>query len=199
LSPQRTVYCEICGREIPEASAFKIYVENIEMIVCPSCYLKYISGGSRNIGRSSVEGSDTIKKNQRISTESSVKHTTFTPMMPQRSGVKRAQQVNLKIVEKYEIDPNYPEIIRRAREQRNMSTKDLALRLGESENVIKRIEAGKLTPTIDLARKIENILGVKIIVMKTEEEVLTSSSSKLAKVSSDLTLGDVVTIRKKEK
>ncbi|MGC9010479.1 MAG: multiprotein bridging factor aMBF1 [Sulfolobales archaeon] len=199
MSPQKTVYCEICGREIPETSAFKIYVENIEMIVCPSCYFKYVSSGSRNISRSSVKGPDIVKKNQRISTESSAKHIMFTPMIPQRSGVKRTQQVNLKIVEKYEVDPNYPEIIRRAREQRNMSTKDLALRLGESENVIKRIEAGKLIPTIDLARKIENILGVKIIVMKTEEEALTSSSSKLAKVPSDLTFGDVVAIRKKEK
>jgi len=196
LSPQRTVFCEICGREIPEASAFKIYVENIEMIVCPTCYLKYVSGGAKDIGREGVKDVDTIKRNQRISTESSARHHTSTLVGFQRSSIKRTQKVNLKIVEKYEIDPNYPEIIRRAREQKNMSTKDLALKLGESENVIKRIETGKLTPTIELARKIENILGVKIIVMKTEEEAITPRE---VRISSDLTLGDVITVRKKEK
>ncbi|MGC9148953.1 MAG: multiprotein bridging factor aMBF1 [Sulfolobales archaeon] len=196
MSPQRTVFCEICGREIPEASAFKIYVENIEMIVCPTCYLKYVSGGAKDIGREGVKDVDTIKRNQRISTESSARHHTSTLVGFQRSSIKRTQKVNLKIVEKYEIDPNYPEIIRRAREQKNMSTKDLALKLGESENVIKRIETGKLTPTIELARKIENILGVKIIVMKTEEEAITPRE---VRISSDLTLGDVITVRKKEK
>jgi len=192
------VSCEICGKEIPEASAFRIYVENTELIVCPTCYFKYISSGGKASSKFGVKESVSLsKESYKTSAENVTKRNVSFPIssLSTKSVSRRSQQVNLRIVERYEIDPNYPEIIRRAREQKNMSTKDLALKLGESENVIKRIEAGKLVPPIDLAKKIESVLGIKIIIMRIEDELIDSSG----RISSELTLGDIITIRKREK
>ena len=198
MSPQKMVSCEICGKEIPEASAFRIYVENTELIVCPTCYFKYISSGGKASSKFGVKESVSLsKESYKTSAENVTKRNVSFPIssLSTKSVSRRSQQVNLRIVERYEIDPNYPEIIRRAREQKNMSTKDLALKLGESENVIKRIEAGKLVPPIDLAKKIESVLGIKIIIMRIEDELIDSSG----RISSELTLGDIITIRKREK
>jgi putative transcription factor len=77
-----------------------------------------------------------------------------------------------------------------------MTIKDLALRLRESENIIKRIAAGRLTPSIELARKIEEVLGVKIIVTRVEDidrEVRISKESS----EKDLMLGDLITVKRK--
>jgi ribosome-binding protein aMBF1 (putative translation factor) len=81
--------------------------------------------------------------------------------------------MSLKNVERYEIDPSYPEIIRKAREAKNMTIKDLALRLRESENIIKRIEAGRVE---DIDREVR---------------ISKESSEK------DLMLGDLITVKRK--
>jgi transcriptional regulator, XRE family len=46
----------------------------------------------------------------------------------------------------------------------------LASYLGEKVSVIKKIEAGKLKPTLDLAKKIEKLLKVNIIEEESVEE-----------------------------
>lgn len=198
MSKHRVVYCEICGREIPETSAFKIYVENTEMIVCPTCYFKYISGSTKDENRNKpmTLASTTFNKTRESS------HTRFEPgkssVVNVSSRTSHAPKgVSLKIVERYEIVSNYHEVIKKAREQKGLSTKDLAIKLGESENVVKRIESGRLIPSIELAKRIENVLGVKIIVVRVEEEKEIESRESRTESSRELTLGDVVAIKKK--
>ncbi|MEM4484936.1 MAG: multiprotein bridging factor aMBF1 [Sulfolobales archaeon] len=180
-SSKKAVYCEICGREISEHAVFKIYVEGSEFTVCPECYSKHIMGRSRN-------------SQQRAST-SSLQSSNISNIRRTTTSTPRRTSTSSKIIEKYEIDPMFPEIIRRAREKKGLTTKDLALKLRESENVIKRIESGRLTPTIELARRIEDILGVKILVPRVEEKEIPESTKK--DLREDLTLGDLATLKKK--
>lgn len=66
------------------------------------------------------------------------------------------------------IVENYGEIIRSARERMGWTRDVLAAMVGEKESTIRRIEAGQLEPTIDLARKLEKVLKVKLIEELTD-------------------------------
>jgi putative transcription factor len=99
-------------------------------------------------------------------------------------------------IERYEIVKDYSEKIRRAREAMGLSTRDLANMIKESENIVKRIESGRLVPPIDLARRIENVLKIQLVVPSVDQELEESKAPK--QVSADLTLGDIIQIRKRE-
>lgn len=84
------------------------------------------------------------------------------------------------------VDPGYPEIIKRAREKKGMKIDELARRINEKESVISHLETGQLSPTLGLARKLEEFLGVKLIV---EYEEKSYSGSRVD--HENVTIGDV--------
>ena len=88
---------------------------------------------------------------------------------------------------------DYAVIIKNARERLKMTQKDLADKLKVSENIIKRFEGGKLKPTIDQARALEKILGVKLV-----EEVPSGGEASSRVRLDELTLGDIVNIRERK-
>jgi putative transcription factor len=100
----------------------------------------------------------------------------------------------LGAVERYEVVDDYAERVRRARQRLGLTQKELAQRVKVSENVIKRIEAGTLVPTIDLARRLERVLGVKLLEPVVEEETEVGST-KRGREEFYLTLGDIAEIR----
>jgi putative transcription factor len=95
----------------------------------------------------------------------------------------------------WEIVDDYPKIIREARENHGMSTRELAQKLKVQENIVKRIESGKLKPTIQLAKDLERILSIKILVKIEESEDNTSRNAN----RNELTLGDIINIREGRK
>jgi putative transcription factor len=94
------------------------------------------------------------------------------------------------VSEKLELVDDFAERIRRAREALGWDQKTLALKLKVSENIVKRLESGKLRPPIDLAKKIEEILNIKILVPAVDEMV-----SSRGKVEKYVTFGEIVSIR----
>jgi len=109
---------------------------------------------------------------------------------------RRRSGVSLGAVERYEVVEDYAERVRTARQRLGMSQRELALKVRVSENVIKRIEAGTLVPTIDLARRLERVLGVKLLEPVVEEEYTsTTSRSRGRREEFYLTLGDIAEIR----
>ena len=58
---------------------------------------------------------------------------------------------------------NYAEIIKSKRESMGWSQKDFANRINEKESVIHKIETGNFEPQLSLAKKLEKILGIKLI------------------------------------
>ena len=90
------------------------------------------------------------------------------------------------------IVEDYPERIRNAREKMGLKQKDLAKKLNEKESLIHKIETKDFEPNINLARKLERFLKIRLI--EQHEEVHT----KEAKTKSDtLTIGDFVKIKKR--
>lgn len=132
-----------------------------------------------------VEGSDlsvcpscsdygTVKKNSAVTF--STQHSRSKTEMPEWSVVS-----------------NYASRIRSVRESKGMSQDDFSKLLNEKATVISKWEAGSLKPAVDTARKLERLLGIKLV----QEEVIENSTLSQAKKSDELTLGDFVKIRRR--
>ena len=84
---------------------------------------------------------------------------------------------------------DYGRRIREARERAGMTVEDLAKKLRVPEGYLRRVEEGELTPTDDLARRLERLLKITLFEEVEEDggEYPLSEGS-----SPGLTLGDVV-------
>ncbi len=98
-------------------------------------------------------------------------------------------------VEKEEVVvENYAEIIRGIREKLGLTQADFAKKLGERESLMRKIEDGKLIPTIQLAKKIEREFGVHLV-----EEIDATEFSVKSPEKEEVTLGDVVDLKVRKK
>lgn len=95
-----------------------------------------------------------------------------------------------------EIVEGYGRIIRGARERMKLPLSVVAERIKEQENYLNAIENGRLTPTMEVARKLEKELGVKL-VEKTQSAVGGPSGS-TPKTFTPPTLGDMIEAKKKK-
>ena len=57
----------------------------------------------------------------------------------------------------------YADIVKRKRESMGLTQKDFAGKINEKEATMHKIETGILAPPLALARKLEKVLGVKLI------------------------------------
>lgn len=93
------------------------------------------------------------------------------------------------------LKEDYGAVIKKAREKKGMKMEDFARVLNESESLMHRIESGKFEPADVLAHKIESVLRIKLFE-KSSSMILAGGRHGANK---DLTLGDVVVVKKKEK
>ncbi len=163
-------YCELCGALI-RGSAHRVTVEGVSMMVCGRCYSRLASRRAREQPRP-----------QR------------PPAPPRRVSrpAPRPKPRKDTLYDRYEVVEDYAERIRRARLRLGWSQAALAQRVGEGENVIKRIEAGRLVPPIELARRLEKVLKIRLLE-PVVEEVFPASTRGAEDYT--LTLGDIVRIR----
>ena len=92
-----------------------------------------------------------------------------------------------------EIVDDYGERIRKARMDRGLSQKDLAMQLKEKELLIKKIEKGDLIPEDNVRIRLERALSIRLIHVPDEAD----AKKKPGKVVP--TLGDVISIKKVQK
>ncbi len=164
MSRGQELYCEVCGSRIA-GRPYRAIVDGVEMILCASCYLKLVRSGRAQPVR---------ERPARVSS---------------RPRSKPRRKVSLEM---FDIAEDYADRIKEAREARGWSLKVLAQKLRISETMLRKIEQGKLKPSIDLAKRIEKILKIKILVpVEFEEEYEPPPPG-------SLTLGDVVVIRRDE-
>lgn len=82
---------------------------------------------------------------------------------------------------------NYAEIIKRKRESIGLTQKDFANKISEKEATIHKIETESLEPSLSLARKLEKILGIKLV----DGHLETHKHIKTKKIEG-FTLGDFI-------
>ena len=88
---------------------------------------------------------------------------------------------------------NYSSIVRNVREKLCLTQEDFAKKLNERLSVIRSIEQGKLIPALKMAKKLENILGIKLI-----EKLKEVPENLFFEKSGSATLGDLIKIKKKQ-
>ncbi len=165
--------CEICGREVPEYQCRTVMVEGVTLRVCPSCYNRLMRN-KKNV----VEIPRSKPRPRRV--EKKWSHTRISRRL---------------LEEEYEVVEDYAERIRRARQRMGWSQAVLAQKVREKENVIKRIEAGRLKPSIELARRLEKILGITLLEPIIDEE---TSYTERGGGEDYYTIGDFIRFRKKK-
>jgi putative transcription factor len=85
------------------------------------------------------------------------------------------------------VVPDYAARIRKAREKSGILPKDFAKQVAEKESVILHLEAGKMLPNLELARKLERALHITLI------ERIEAKEEKMPVTARDgMTLGDLI-------
>ncbi len=93
--------------------------------------------------------------------------------------------------EESQVVDGFGRIIRRAREMRGLTTKALAEKINEKESTLTRVEEEHMLPEDRLAKKLENELGITLIV-KVEVDASARTSGKPV----PMTLGDAALLKK---
>jgi putative transcription factor len=94
----------------------------------------------------------------------------------------------------WELVENYGGVVKGARERMNLKQEELAKKINEPESLVHRIESGHDRPNPDVARKLERALRVKLMAERDLSGIELTGGGK-----GEVTLGDVVVVRKKSK
>ncbi len=157
-------YCDICGAPI-EGQPYVIKLDNAVLHVCKRCAALYGAVPASQEPQRRVEP-------------------------PRRSPIQTPKRTQ---ADKYEVIEEYAEVIRRARESLGLSREALASYIGIKESVLRRIESGQLVPDVQLAKKLEKALGVKLLVPAQQGEAPGAPPPRR-----ELTLGDIAEVRDEE-
>lgn len=94
-----------------------------------------------------------------------------------------------------ELVENFAEVIRDKRMRRGLKQEELAKLINEPTSLIHRLENGSFEPSPTVVKKLQHALGVKLL-HKSEDVGLPPQKEK---DEGEVTLGDMVVIKKKEK
>ena len=169
--------CEMCGetvRGIPKL----VRVEGAELQVCSKCE-KY--GTEIQQKRAPAAGRPALRQ------PGSPAHA-IPPAQP--SSYRKRDLFDYMEVE---VVDDYAVRIRKARMEKGLSQKDLAMAMKEKEHLIKKIENGELMPEDAVRKKIEKVLEIRLIDTEIADEAKKTQSKMTP------TLGDLTVIRKAKK
>ncbi len=159
--------CELCGADVPHTK--NVAIESTVLAVCSSC----------------------AKFGDEVSAPV-VRRGSMPPVIAQRLEARKRRLTPRDVYAdagQEELTEDFPQRIRRAREERGWKQADLGAKINEKVSVISQLESGAISPGDALVRKIEHALGVKL------KEKVVPVAMKKAAPSGGLTLGDLIKIR----
>jgi len=162
--------CELCGRAAERG--YKVRIEGSTVNACEKC---------ASLG-------------EIVEEVSPKKRNAPTPIVQRHEAGGKREAVKVLDIE-FDIVEDYAEKVRNAREKMGLKQADLAKMINEPESSIQRIEGGKFEPEIDVARKLEKNLGVRLVEKSAEPEDVKNTGEGLK----ELTLGDLIVLREKKK
>ncbi len=87
---------------------------------------------------------------------------------------------------------DFGERLKRKREGLGLNQPDFAKKIAEKESILHKLETGAIRPTLDRARQLEKMLGLKLVEELREEQVSQQKSKDV------MTLGDFVKIKERK-
>ncbi|MFX0026168.1 MAG: multiprotein bridging factor aMBF1 [Candidatus Hermodarchaeota archaeon] len=161
--------CPICG-SIIWGKGVKVLIEGAKITVCQAC----------------------AKHGEKI----------FIPQISKPKQTKSLQTKRtfkkLEFDDGLEIISDYSHKIRKVRQSLSLNQDQFAQKLNEKPSLLRRIEAGKVEPTIKLAKKIERFYNIKLL-KKIDESEANVPTDRFIKRSTGTSLGDIAFIKKKDK
>ena len=88
---------------------------------------------------------------------------------------------------------DFHNVIKEAREKLGLKQEDLAKKLNEKESLLHKLETGNIRPSLDLARKIEKVLNIKLVEKHIEDQ-----GRRVNLKDDNLTIGDLIKIKEKK-
>ena len=165
--------CEVCGHKI-YGKSYKVMIEGAKLMVCNEC----------------------SKHGKIIWEEPRPKPSMLKPVATLRQARARSRKPPETTVDTtQELAENFGSKARQARERLGLSHEELGKRINEKVSVLKKVEAGKMTPNNILAVKLEHALKIKLLVPASKERITQANVPKIR--SQELTLGDLVQLSKK--
>ncbi len=146
-------------------------------------------GSEKNLVRAAIEGSEMV-----VCRDCAKFGNILGPVKVEVEEVKEKKD----IVEEPVRDvinilvPDFGARIRKKREQIGMNQEDFARKISEKESVVHKMETGEFEPSIKTALKLEKILGIKFV-----EEYEETHDKKQEAEAEDITIGDLIKIKKK--
>ncbi|MBW2979519.1 TIGR00270 family protein [Candidatus Woesearchaeota archaeon] len=126
-----------------------------------------LCGATKNLVRAKIEGTELI-----VCQECAKFGTILGPIKTKQEKVKKRKEKKSTTKQTIKpsteeeiliINPNYPTIIKKAREKLGLKQSEFAKLIREKESVVHKLETGELEPSIKLAKKLEHILKIKLI------------------------------------
>jgi putative transcription factor len=111
----------------------------------------------------------------------------YGKLVDENENIIKENKLKIKEIVGEVIDENYNKILIKYREEHKLKQEDMAKLLGIKESLYKSIENKKIIPDINLAKKIEKTLGIKI----TKKEVLTEKINNKDN-KNYITVGDIL-------
>jgi putative transcription factor len=165
--------CPICG-SIIWGKGQRVLLEGAKITVCHNCAQHGVK----------------IRKPQ--SNSQVRKHTPYQRKKPQKQQMlKRDFTSNLELIS------DFASKIKNKRNSLGLNQDQFAQKLNEKPSLLRRIESGKVEPTIKLAKKIEEVYSLKLL-KKTDEIEASVQNTKYMKKSTGKSLGDIAFIKKKK-
>lgn len=156
--------CEMCGSE---KDLVKALIEGTELIVCSGC---------ARFGKTLEKVDPEIKAKKRSSDDKQ----------------EREKRLQPEIIESVRDD--FSRLLRKKRESLGLSQDDFAKKINEKSSFVHKIENNQMNPSLETARKLENLLNLKLIEKYAEESHSASKPS-----SEEVTIGDIIKVKKRTK
>lgn len=88
--------------------------------------------------------------------------------------------------------PNYPSLIRQKREAISLTQEEFAKKIGEKISLVHKIETGAFDANIAIAKKIERVLGIKLVQEQSVPDAHVQKGPSAA-----YTIGDILRAKSK--
>ena len=157
------MHCELCGKEIV-GKPKRVAIEGAELETCSFC---------GNLGTEIRRPQGLTGPKSKVALHTRVR---YRDIYRQMAG---------------ELDPDFDEIVKKARERAGLTQEQLAGKIMEKALVIKKIERKELTPDDKLRKKLEKALNVNLLIELGAEKTRQDSST------GNLTLGDIAVVKRR--
>lgn len=158
--------CNLCGSQTERI--FRTRIEGAEMKVCQNC--SQLGQVIEEVIFDEPEQDEYVSPNVKPS-----RNTAHSPEI-------------IEVVVK-----DYGRRVKNAREQKGLKQKELATKLAIKESLLHNIESSHFEPNIELAKKLEKFLHIRLIDQIEDKPVNLQHHD-----SGSMTLGDMLKIKKKK-